>query len=258
MSNTLLSYLPYNFTPHAITIATSDVVVRQFRPFILTKLREQYSTVIRRLLDIFKEKKFNIEELITILRFDDAEKNTIFSTDYVFNTIITESQLFQNVALYCKSFYDYQVLIILVKASRCQEAIKELNDFTKMLQNSILAEIDLISEHGELLHPDDLMPGTYKFIIEYVGGKCTMGTKEMIQNVVEQSVRLRKGVLIFRGFDIGSFVLVYQISEVVKKYLLEYRFTKQDLMFLEGNCITNLIVDDTEIMKLNKVIMRVT
>ena len=101
------------------------------------------------------------------------------------------------------------------------------------------------------------MPGTYKFIIEYVGGKCTLGTKEMIQNVVEQSVHLRKGVLIFRGFDIGSFLLVYQISEVVKKYLLEYRLTQQDLMFLEGNCITKLIVDDTEIMKLNKVIMRV-
>ena len=42
----------------------------------------------------------------------------------------------------------------------------------------------------------------------------------------------------------------------MKKYLLDYRFTKQDLTFLEGNNITNLIVDGTEIMRLNKVIMR--
>lgn len=143
----------------------------------------------------------------------------------------------------------------MVQASQCQEAIRELNDFTKFLQNSILTEIDLISEHGELLHPDDIMPGTYKFIIQYVGGECKVGTKAMIQDIIEQSVRLTKGALIFRGFDIGSFLLVYQISEVVKKYLLEYKFTKQDFMFLEGNCITSLLVDDTEIMKLNKVIM---
>ena len=222
------------------------------------KLRERYSIVVKRLIHIFREKEIDIEELITILRFDDVEKNTIFSTDSVFNTITTEIQLFQNVALYCKGFYDYQVLVILVQASQCREAITELDDFTRMLQNSILAEIDLISDHGELLHPDDFMPGTYKFIIEYVGGKCKLGTKEMIQNVVEQSVRLRKGVLIFRGFDIGSCLLVYQISEVVKTYLLQYRFTQRDLTFLEGNNITKLIVDDTtEIMGLNKVIMRV-
>ena len=60
----------------------------------------------------------------------------------------------------------------------------------------MLRSSTIISEHGELLHPDDFMPGTYKFIIEYVGGKCKMGTKEMVQSVVEQSVRLTKGILI--------------------------------------------------------------
>ena len=51
-----------------------------------------------------------------------------------------------------------------------------------------------MSEYGELLHPNDFMPGAYKFIIEYVGGKCTIETKEMVQGIVEQSVRLNKGV----------------------------------------------------------------
>ena len=71
------------------------------------------------------------------MRFDDVEKNTIFSTDAVFHKIKTELQLFQYVAQYCKGIYDYQILTILVQASGCQEAIKELNNFTKMLQNSI-------------------------------------------------------------------------------------------------------------------------
>ena len=122
-----------------------------------------------------------------------------------------------------------------------------------MLQKSILKELDLLSDHGELLHPDDFMPGTYKFIVQYSGGKCTRGTKDMIQDIVEQSVRLRKGVLIFKGFDIGSVLLIYQISEVVRNYLLQFRLTKQNLLFLEGNNITGLIVDGVEIIGLNKV-----
>ena len=104
-----------------------------------------------------------------------------------------------------------------------------------------------MSEYGELLHPDDFMPGTYKLIIEYVGGKCKMGTKEMIQGIVEQSVHLKEGVLIFKGFDVGSILFIYQISEAIKNYLLQYKFTKQDIKFLEENNITSLIVDGVTI-----------
>ena len=144
-------------------------------------------------------------------------------------------------------------MAISVQANGCEEAIRELINFTEVLQYSILTETDLMSKHKQLLHPDDFMPGTYKFVIEYMGGRCTLGTKEMIQSIVEQSVRVRKGVLIFRGFDIGSFLLIYQISEVVKGYLLEYRFTEPDLRFLEENNITNLIADGTGIMRVHKV-----
>ena len=223
-------------------------VTKNFRDLVIMRLRQKYSKVIMRLIHIFEEKKIDIKKLITMLCFDDIDKNSIFSTDAAFSTIRTEIQLFHHVAQYCKSIYDYQVLDILVQASECPEAIKELTDFTELLQNSILTEIDLMSEHGELLHPDDFIPGTYKFIIEYVGGKCKIGTKEMVQGVVEQSVRLKKGVLIFKGFDVGSILFIYQISEAVKNYLLQYKFTEQDVRFLEGNNITSLIVDDVRIM----------
>ena len=220
-------------------------------------LRKAYSKVLKKIMDIFEEKEVNIEQLITILRFDDVNKNSIFSTDDVFNTVRTEMQLFQCVGQYCKGIYDYEVLDVMVQASGCPEAIKELTDFTESLHNSILTEIDLMSEDGELLHPDDFMPGTYKFIIEYVGGKCTIETKEMVQGIVEQSVRLNKGVLIFKGIDSGSILIIYQISEAVKTYLLEYEFTEEDVVFLEGNKIRSLIVDGVRIMSLsqpNKVI----
>ena len=215
---------------------------------VITKLQQKFSNVLKELINILKEKRINIKEVITILCFNDVDKKSIFSTDAAFSTIKSEIQLFYHVAKYCKSIYDYQVLDYMVQASGCPEAIKQLTDFTELIQNSILTEIDLMSEHGELLHPDDFMPGTYKLIIEYVGGKCTIETKEMVQGIVEQSVCLKKGVLIFKGFDVGSILFIYQISEAVKKYLLQYKFTEQDVRFLEGNNITSLIVDDVRIM----------
>ena len=221
---------------------------KRFRDLVVMKLRQKYSEVIRKLIHIFKEKKVNIEELITILSFDDVDKNSVFSTDVAFSAIRTEIQLFHHVSHYCKSIYDYRVLDVLVRASGCPEAIKELTDFTESLHNSVLTEIDLMSEHGELLHPDDFMPGTYKFIIEYVGGKCKIETKEMVQGIVEQCVRLKKGVLIFKGVDVGSILFIYQISEAVKNYLLQYKFTEEDVTFLEGNNVTSLIVDGVRIM----------
>ena len=46
----------------------------------------------------------------------------------------------------------------------------------------------------------------------------------------------------------GSILFIYQISEAVKNYLLQYKFTEQDVRFLEGNNITSLIVDGVRIM----------
>ena len=94
-------------------------VYKKFRDFVVMRLRQKYSKVVRKLINIFKEKKVDIEELITILRFDDVEKHSIFSTDDVFNTVRTEIQLFQQVAQYCKGIYDYRVLDVLVQASEC-------------------------------------------------------------------------------------------------------------------------------------------
>ena len=50
--------------------------------------------------------------------------------------------------------------------------------------------------------------------------KCTIETKEILQGIAEQSVRLEKGSLIFKGVDMGSILLIHQISGAVKNYLL--------------------------------------
>ena len=56
-------------------------VKKQFRDFVIksSRLRQKFSKVVKKLIDIFKEKKVNIEEIITILCFDDVNKKSIFS-----------------------------------------------------------------------------------------------------------------------------------------------------------------------------------
>ena len=237
---------------------TNNVVTKKFRDFVIMRLHKKYVKVISALIRILKKNKIDIEELITVLCFTNPEKNSIFSSDTVFRKIRTTNQLLHHVARCCKGIYDYDLLDDLVKASGCPEAIAKLNDFTELLQKSILTEIDLMSDNGELLHPDDFMPGTYKFIIEYVGKTCKLGTKEMVQRIIEQSVHLDKRALIFKGFDVGSILFIYQISEAVKNYLLQYKFTEQDVRFLKGNNIITLIVDGVKILRSsepNKVII---
>ena len=103
-------------------------VRKQFRDFVIMKLRQKYSKLISEQLHIFKEKNVDIAKLITVLSFDNVNKNSVFSTDTAFNTIRTEIQLFHHVSQYCKGIYDYQVLGVLVQASGYPEAIKELTD----------------------------------------------------------------------------------------------------------------------------------
>ena len=76
------------------------------------------------LIQIFKEKKVNIEKSITSLCFDDVNKYTIFSTDAAFSEIKTVEQLFHHVAKYCKGIYDYQAFDIMSKLQNVQQQLK--------------------------------------------------------------------------------------------------------------------------------------
>ena len=206
-------------------------------------------------MKIFEEQKVDIEETVTVIRFSDVEKTSIFSTDDVFSKITTRMELFQHVSNYCRGIYDYKALDILVHSSGCKEAIEVLTKFTESLHDSTLMEVDLMS--GELVNPSDLMLGSYKFVIKYVGSECTPKIKEQIENIMEQTVHLKKGMFVFIGVFPGSILFIYQISDVVKIYLLNYTFSVQNLKILVGNNITRLTVDGTTIMDsshLNEVI----
>ena len=194
---------------------------------------------------IMKEKEFEVEQLINNLCAADRDKITVFSTDEVFGKIQTYPILSHQISKYC-SIYDYELLEAFVESTDCQEAIEVLTTFTDEMHSSILKELDLLSDCGKKLNPDDLMPGTYKFAIKYVGGQCTMKIKRVVQNVICEHFHLQKGTIIFKGIEIASIIFVYQISAAVRSYLLQYELDNQILTCFAEQSITCLIIDGIE------------
>ena len=192
-----------------------------------------------------EEKKFEVQQLINNLCAADRNKITVFSTDEVFGKIQTYHMLSHQISKYC-SIYDYDLLEAFVESTDCQEAIEVLTTFTDEMHSSILKELDLLSDCGKKLNPDDLMPGTYTFAIKYVGGQCTMETKRVVQNVICEHFHLQKGTVIFKGVQISCIIFVYQISAAVKSYLLQYQLDNESLTYFAQHAITCLIIDGIE------------
>ena len=138
-------------------------------------------------------------------------------------------------------------------STECEEAIELLKGFTKKLGDSILNNLNLLSEDGELKDPKDFMSSTHKLVIKYKGDKCTLKTIEIVKNIIYESFHLKEGSIIFKGLQKGCIAFVYQVSPTVKSYLLQYPLTTEDVKLLFEHQIAHFITDDEE-LKLPKVI----
>ena len=196
-------------------------IEKRLRSCTLIRLKGKYASIVNKIKCIIEEKHIDINQLILSLCTADEDNLTIFSSDKVFLRIRDTKTLFHQIGQYC-NMYDFDLLLVLVESTECQEAIKLLDDFTEELRCSILRELDLLSEDGELHNPKDSMPDTHKLVIKYVGrGMCTLAMKEKIQNIIYECFRLRKGIITFKGVEEGCFAFVYQISVAIKRHMLQ-------------------------------------
>ena len=220
----------------------------------LARLKGKYANIVNKIKCIIEEKHFDINQLILSLCTADEENLTVFSSDEAFLKITDTNSLFHQIGRYC-SMYDFDLLLALVESTECQEAVKLLDDFTEELRCSILRDLDLLSEDGELLKPKDFMPGTHKLVIKYVGrGRCTLVVKEKIQNIIYECFHLRKGSITFKGVEEGCFAFVYQISVALKFHMLKSEITPSDVTVLAESHITCMSIDDVKLKFSSQVI----
>ena len=212
----------------------------------IAKLKGKYAKIVAKIKLAIEQRKYEIDELILNLAAADDDNQTVFSTDEAFSKINNINQLFLWIGKYC-SMYDYELLLALVVSIDCKEAIKLLDDFSKELHSSILKDLDLLSEDGELRDIKSFMPGTHKLEIKYVGGKCTLTTLENVQRIIYECFRLKRGSIIFRGAQEGCVALIYQITTTVKSHLLHYQITPQDVEKLADHEVISVRIDNSEI-----------
>ena len=227
-------------------IAAGTESVKQLQARTIIKLKGKYAVMVEKLRLVIENRKLDINSLILKLCSLDDNNTTIFSTDKAFIKIHSTTELFHHIGQYC-NIYDYELLEAFVVSTECEEAIKLLDDFTKELHCPILSDLDLLSKDGELRDPKDFMSGTHKLVIKYVGGKYTLKTKEMVQDIICGCFHLEKGSIIFKGVQEGCVSFVYQISPAVKSYLLQYPLTAKNIALISEYQVNSFIIDDEEL-----------
>ena len=190
--------------------------------------------------------------MILKLSVADEYNLTVFSTDEAFKKITTIMILFHQIGRYI-SIYDYELLSAFVVSTECEEAIKVLGDFTAELQESILKDLDLMTDCGELLQPEQLSSGECRLVIKYIGGNCTIDTLRIVQNVIRERFQLMRGSIIFRGVEEGCIALVHEISPSVKSHLLQCKLDDDDRNVLAKHKIKCLLIDGVTLPCFSKV-----
>ena len=204
----------------------------------------RYGNVVDKIKKIIKQRRYRIKDLVSSLNNVDRDNSTIFSTDAA-SKITKIDDLFFHIGTYC-SIYNYDLLTALLISIDCAEALKVLDDFTEELQNSVLRELDLVPEVGELQDP---MPGNHTLVIKYIGDKCTLETEKLIQNVICECFHLQTWSVTFDCVQHGCIAIVYHISSAVKSHILQCKITATNVALLKKSHIKYVIIDN-EVVKM--------
>ena len=198
------------------------------------------------------ENDYSIQDMICSLCSSDNGLS-VFSTDETLRKATTVSEVFFFISQKC-SMYDYDVLKIYINSTDCEEAIQIVEDFTKELENSLLKDLNLLSD-GDLSFKYSiyvLPSGKWrKLTIECIGKSLTCQDKNLIQNIICEKFELPEASMQFIAVTPGSVHLIYEISVKVKEHLLQYRITTdiiKSFIAYQINCFT---IDDERELKVS-------
>ena len=185
---------------------------------------------------------YSIQDMICSLCSSDNGLS-VFSTDENLRKATTVSEVFLFISQKC-SMYDYDVLKIYINSTDCEEAIEIVENFTKELQNSLLKDLNLLSDDDlSFKYSIYVLPSgkRRKLTIECSGKSLTCQDKNLIQNVICEKFELPEASLQFITVTAGSIHLIYEISVKVKEHFLLYRITAdivKSFIAYQINCFT--------------------
>ena len=185
-----------------------------------------------------------VQQLQTISAVKD--KNIQLFDDDVFDKVTTVDKLWQKLSRFW-SIFDYDVLIILLQLIKCKKADEILEEFLSRIDISALEDVDLVA-HCKKFDREGLMKPLLriKIKIDYLE-KFTNSMKKEAEETVKLKYNLENYSVRFKGIKEGCIELVYEISNAMKLYILQYELTGYDLAEFATHNIISLHINDRKL-----------
>jgi len=163
----------------------------------------------------------------------------LFDKD-VFQEVTSINELWKKFNGYWNIF-DYDLLIILVKLTECDEAQKILDKFLAKIDPSALKDVDLVlfysvDEEKGLMRP--------QLRVKVNAEKVTSDIERKVKRIVSEQFDLQKYSLRLKAIKEGCIQFIYHISQAVMSYLLEFKITVSMMAEFAVYNIISLHIDD--------------
>ena len=182
-----------------------------------------------------------VEQLQTMTAV--RNKNIPLFDEDVLENVTTIEKLWQKLNRFW-SIVNYEILRRLLKIVQCKKADEIFQGFLSRIDISALEDVDLVL-HCEASEPQGLTKPLLR--VKVTAEKCTSFIKRKVEEVVSLKFNLGEYTLRCRAIKQGCFELVYEISNALMSYLLDYDFTKSDAVSFTTHNIISLQINDIKL-----------
>ena len=198
---------------------------------------------IKNVLRITKDVTEFMEELQTMYAVDH-EKIPLFEED-IFSKVETFDSLWEKLSSHW-SIYDYDLLMQVVKISKCKEAKLIFHDFVSKI-DAFIEGVDLVLVSA--LHEKENKGKNTKSLlrIKVNAKRCNCYVKNKIKKLLSKHYKLKKYSLHFKEITKGCIEVNFKASEKSLSYIQEHDIHGRDVPEFLNLKIKSIRIKDKEI-----------
>ena len=185
-------------------------------------------------------------QILNGLRVNDDNNVSAFSTESVKDVLTNPEEamdiLFSQISVSIK-YFDCEMLEAYVRGTECTAAIQLFDKYYEEIGNCLLADSVLISEQNQADNYN-AEGETRIFKIKCEEKKIEVKKWNLIKKALNKCCESPKATFHLNTVTPGCLIFICKISLQAKNYLLQLKFTKNQLKPLAAVKITCLIIDD--------------
>ena len=204
-------------------------------------LKNKYAKMLKELEKIFNDNKFDVTVLKHCFRISDKNKLSLFP-DAMMQTDDSVENLFIFIRDEVK-YFEYNELKLLVEISGFEKAKELVDAYISEVKSELIQNGDF-ERTREYQHCDS----TLKLISN--AENITAEEYNLVKDHSNNVFNLPPGSCSFREISKGSIIIVFEISQKVKKYLMKLTFTANNLKPLADLKMKCYVIDNEMELKL--------